>query len=93
MAIGTYGVAICSYGAAISYCGVAICPLGEAICPLGMAICPLGMATGTVETLTYAADLTTMLNQPGAALVAKIFMVTDTDNEKGSNAVKVKRPA
>jgi len=51
------------------------------------------MATGTAETLTYAADLTTILNQPGAALVAKIFMVTDTDNEKGSNAVKVKRPA
>lgn len=46
-----------------------------------------------IATLTDIADLKTILTLPGAALVAKIFVVTNTDNEKGSNAVKVKRPA
>ncbi len=43
-------------------------------------------------TLSYNAALATILNQPGAGLAAKIFVVTNTENEKGSNAVKVKRP-
>jgi len=46
-----------------------------------------------IMVLTDTAALATILTLPGAALIAKIFVVTDTNNEKGSNAVKVKRIA
>jgi hypothetical protein len=45
-----------------------------------------------INILTYNTNLDVPLPLPGSEVVGKVFVVTDTDNERGSKAVKIVRP-